>query len=66
MYKDIEEEKEQEGKEYSEDCIDEEVLNLRRKIKWEEIMEQTKKKQITVGYNYVKINFYSLNISSLQ
>ena len=66
MYKDIEEEKEQEGKEYSEDCIDEEVLNLRRKIKWEEIMEQTKKKQITVGYNYVKINFYSLNISSFQ
>ena len=29
-------------------------------------MEQTKKKQITVGYNYVKINFYSLNISSFQ
>ena len=58
----IEEEEEDGGQE----CLDDEVLDLRRKRKREVSLEQMKKRKFTVGYHHEKINFYPLIFSSLQ
>ena len=57
----IEEEEEEEGNECFDMCFDDEVLDLRRKIKQEEILEPTKKINIMVGYHHGKLHFSSSN-----
>ena len=61
----IDKEEEEDGNEYFDECFDEDVLDLRRKIKWEVSLEQTKKRKITVGYHHGKMIFYHLPISYL-
>ena len=43
------------------ECFDDEVLYLRRKRKWEVILEQKKKSKFMVGYNHGKLNILPSN-----
>ena len=52
----IEEEEEEEDNECSGECFDYEVLDLRRKIKREVSLEQTKKRKFTVRSHHGKLN----------
>ena len=61
----IEEEREKKGNECFDGCFDDEVLYLRRKIKREVNLEQTKNEKFTVGYNHGKLIGYPLIISYL-
>ena len=60
----IEYEEEQEDNDCFDECFGDEVLDLRRK-KGEVSLEQTKKRNFTVGYNHGKLNVYPLIISYL-
>ena len=57
----IEEEEEGGGYEFFDECFDDEVLDLRQKIKLGVSLEKTKKIKFTVGYNYVKLNVLPSN-----
>ena len=61
----IEEEKQKEGNQCFDGFLNDEVLDLRRKIKREVSLEETKKRKFIVGYNNEKLNVYPLIINYL-